>query len=523
MTEERRMMPNTTPERRKTRARPPRTTPRKWTDKLDRNHLSADEKSSDGSAATTPSSVMINGYPMVKDLSDLSGSYLNGNTAPRAGPGYPSDGESDTSYNRPWLLAKILSSREPVHPQPPPDSNDSVVKTGILVIDNCGQLEVVPDDALRSISNAADAATSTSSGSFQNNADGDCSSRIPLLLLLMDPGRKMYELLQLWIDVHQDSVRDVLHALQMSLKESWRQDYDGIFQVRNNHFSQLIHILPVEKYEPRPYELWVAKPWSMSAKHTVGYASGVLNHLKTTGVLEYSMKEQQPLQLPQQKQQGAQSSSSKATKHSEDPSSALVLSPEAIARSYVPGGVLKHYHAYQFLSFSPPFEAPAIRVDVLGGAAGSSTCTDDVHSLLGSDGVSAAASDAGKPQQQLGDSAAEDRRVFDIPPVVKQERGVFRKIARLLTALNCTGRRRRRRRRQRKQSQDPSDTMLMSDTTMLMESAGVGESLWRLMEDVPAGADRSVASSVVSETAPLLLASPSSSRSAVRKVYAQEI
>ncbi len=92
--------------------------------------------------------------------------------------------------------------------------------------------------------------------------------RLPLVLLLMDPGKKMYEMLQLWVDVTTDTVRDVLHALQARISDKWKQDYDGLFQIRWQKSSQLIHILSISKYDVVPHEIWIAKPWSMSAKTT---------------------------------------------------------------------------------------------------------------------------------------------------------------------------------------------------------------------------------------------------------------
>jgi hypothetical protein len=193
--------------------------------------------------------------------------------------------------------------------------------------------------------------------------------------------------MQIWVDVEVDTVRDVLHSIQHSLydKEEWRQDYDGLFQVRNNHFSQLIHILNLSKYGVQPHELWVAKPWSMSAKTTVGYAGTLLNYLKGVGCLQYmSISDNNAL------------SRDAACRHHQNHShhipkpkcddSVLVLTREAKSRMYVPGGVLKHHHAYQFLSFSPafgPMAGPTIRVDVLGADVhGGNVVVDDVNSQL---------------------------------------------------------------------------------------------------------------------------------------------
>jgi len=190
--------------------------------------------------------------------------------------------------------------------------------------------------------------------------------------------------MQIWVDVEEDTVRDVLHSVQRSLcdKEKWRQDYDGLFQVRNNHFSQLIHILNLSKYGVQPHELWVAKPWSMSAKSTVGYAGTLLNYLKAVGCLTYMSISDNT--------HGNSDGNNYHKHHPHLPKpkcddSVLVLTREAKARMYVPGGVLKHHHAYQFLSFSPSFGpmGPVVRVDVLGAEMhGGNVQVDDVHSQL---------------------------------------------------------------------------------------------------------------------------------------------
>ena len=92
------------------------------------------------------------------------------------------------------------------------------------------------------------------------------SARIPILILLLDPGRKKYEIMQLWVDLQTDLVRDVLYTLQRKLSDKWRQDYDGLFQLRGSNYCQLLHILDIAKYDVRPREILVAKPWSMAAK-----------------------------------------------------------------------------------------------------------------------------------------------------------------------------------------------------------------------------------------------------------------
>ena len=139
--------PPRTPDR-KLGNRPPRTTPKKWhaafaasqpqsshhhlhhhvvTHHNTHHHHDADNRSrGSGTSAdshATPTSVLLRaGSPLTRDLSDLSGSYMGGNTmnyrgrtpSPSAGGVpvhvYPSD-QSDTSYQRPWRHGQVLSLR----------------------------------------------------------------------------------------------------------------------------------------------------------------------------------------------------------------------------------------------------------------------------------------------------------------------------------------------------------------------------------------------------------------------------
>lgn len=351
----------------KEKRRPPRTTPKKWqqTKNFDtRSHGSGD------SSAATPTSVVL-GTPSVltrDDLSDLSGSYINGNTVSRnrsnAAASYQSD-QSATSYQRPWRLGKILSTREPSHPQPQHDSNDSVVRLfkerlleapeGLEIVPHCGD------------------STSMDTGRDTGDSSANPHERQPVIILLMDPGQKLYELMQLWIDPSSDSVRDVLHAVQLGLSNRWRQDYDGLFQTRNNTFSQLIHILDVAKYDVRPYEIWVAKPWAMPAKATINYATRALQHLEHLQIVSHV---------------DTNNPSVRVTPSKKPDETLLVLSHEARSRTYVPGGMTKNHHSRQFLSFSPPFE-PTTRVDVLatsdseGDAASQQSASQLSDSQLG--------------------------------------------------------------------------------------------------------------------------------------------
>jgi len=429
---------NRTPERRK--KRPPRTTHRKWSDKLvteDRKlhaTLSADEQS----ATSTPSAVLVSGYPITRDLSDLSGSYLNGNTAPRRTP--IEDGQSDTSHQRAWRLAGICS-KAPQHPQPNPDCNDSVGVKNVSLLDS-----------------------SSSSGTSRVAS----SDSIPVNVLLMDPGRKLYELYCVHIDIRSTTVREVIKISQDALSSAWRTDYDGVFSIRDHHFSQLIHILNLDKYHVQAHEILVMKPWSMAAKETVQYASTLLHHLKQIGCVR---------------------------EHDE----AWLLSKEAQARRVTSHG---------FLIFSPPFDESAptpglVRVDVLGQGDESSRLTDshcggassrlsDVHMHA----YSMASQDKEERQKQVQHAEVEQvpppRVSLKAPSPAKKKPGFWSK-------LSCN---------QRKKDVEPPQQLHFElphvpDETVIAESSSVDDAPaltdWRGVQD-----QASVGTSIVSESFPLL-------------------
>ena len=384
------------------------------------------QNSSSNDSVATPSSVhvmlkqsageVVSAIPLTRDLSDLSGSYMNGNTAVRSSNAtathqplvYSSDA-SGNSYHRPWRHAQILSPRLPLHPQPHADDESSVgngfqrrarhlqeqtsfdkkSQQQSQKLDDISVIEKVGEGFEVGMFMTNGSSTSTApllrkhqhqllsslDGTSKNHSPSKLAAqqlvnkRNPIVLILMDPQRKKYELMQLWIDAASDTVRDVLQAVTRNLTDSgssWRQDYDGLFQVRNNHFSQLIHVLPAGKYDVVPAEVWVAKPWAMSAKATVGYASTLLNHLKQIGVLQYARASDFDSSKWKQLLLGRG-----ARQNAED--TVLVLSKMAQKRVYVPEGIiLKHHHACQFLCFTPSFEVgdgELVRVDVLSGAA----------------------------------------------------------------------------------------------------------------------------------------------------------
>ena len=310
----------------------------------------------------------------MKDISDLSGSYLNGtmltvsrHTAETAATThYVSDPSmSVSSYQKPWAQATILSSRQPLHPQPPADCHDSVVLVRKMQTQVYQEEDAVIETVLSSSSREEVATIDTLSLVHQ---------RTPIIILLMDPTRRVYELMQLWIDMQVDSVRDVVQAIRQHLadKADWKTDYDGLFQIRNNALTELDYAVGMGKLDPQPYEVFVAKPWNLSTTASQLHAEELLQFLQAIEVLTPSSSEASTSSLPS------------PTGSPDDDSVMVRLSKEARARVYVPSGILSHYHACQFLSFSPPFELPLLSffcLDVLGSKLMNSRPGDD-DSLL---------------------------------------------------------------------------------------------------------------------------------------------
>lgn len=354
-------------------------------------------------------------YSLTRELSDLSGSYYNGpSSSTSRGVGGAPVLVSPGAVASSWRQAQVLSSsRLPQHPQPYNDDNDgssvgmrkqlaigqkkkasaaaaasnpshqhhhhypsSLLKNSAIV-ERGEVIEVcIHETAAASIdeSLAASTSTATNNNTTTVHHPQSAGSRTPLLILLMDPHRKVYELAQVWMDRGTDTVREILSTVNRNLEPTacapnnkssgkspqWKQDYDGLFQVRNNHFSQLIHVLPVAKYNVVPGEVWVGKPWSMSAKQTVSHASTCLNHLKEIGLLQYRRCNSNS---NSDLSGGSKSGWRKALRGADSAAAAnsttvLVLSQLATQRIYVgpPGIILKHHHACQFLAFVPPFE-----------------------------------------------------------------------------------------------------------------------------------------------------------------------
>ena len=218
----------------------------------------ASDSSSVANSAAAPSSVYL-GSPvaLTRELSDLSGSYMSvsGSVASAKGSSIPGHiYDLNSSVKGPWRQAYVLSQQPPQHLQRMAKTNASD-RDDTIYVDRNDVVEVVKRQD-----------SATRSEICLLNQDPADHHRIPVVLLLMDPGRKIYELMQLWVDRSSDSVRDVLHAMQQSIPDKWKQAYDGLFQIRGSKFTQLINILSVAKYDIQPYEIWVAKPWSVPSK-----------------------------------------------------------------------------------------------------------------------------------------------------------------------------------------------------------------------------------------------------------------
>jgi len=242
---------------------------------------------------------------------------------------------------------------------------------------------------------------------------GQQHNRIPIMVLLMNPPKQNYELMQIWVDRANDSIRDLVQVLQHKLPVQWKQAYDGLFQVRGPRFTQLINIIRLVKYDIQPHEVLVAKPWAMSAKVTIAFAGSAIRHLTHVGVITADRN-------------GSSNSKGDRIQRSQpkNEDTPLLLSKRAQDRAYFPEGILNHHHAMQFITFSPPFESsnnnddmgPAATTTIAAGnnsASDLSTSHDNISksvadsgddpssSLLGS-GAIHQQSDSGLTKSLLG-------------------------------------------------------------------------------------------------------------------------
>mmetsp|Transcript_11141 Transcript_11141/g.19634 ORF Transcript_11141/g.19634 Transcript_11141/m.19634 type:complete len:623 (-) Transcript_11141:213-2081(-) len=327
------------------------------------DHCSMSSASAANSGAT-PSSVYMPSVPLSRDVSDLSG--VSGATRGSSVPGQIIDPKS---FQQPWRQAYTLSARPPEQVLSggghlPSRHNNGTTKqqsnasAGPRACANAsggkrGASIWVPENDVVEIFDSLQ--TSLGLGRFEMAGH----NRIPIMVLLMDPHRHCYELMQIWVDRGIDSIRDLVHSLQHKLPDKWKQAYDGIFQVRGKRFTQLINIIRLVKYDVQPHEILVAKPWAMTAKVTIAFAGTVIRHLRQIGVVN--------------SQASVEGDNAFSRPKGEDVP--LLLSRAAQERAYFPEGILNHHHAVQFVSFAPPFEAPGI-----DSATGVATPTDDTSS-----------------------------------------------------------------------------------------------------------------------------------------------
>jgi hypothetical protein len=225
-----------------------------------------DNKSAGSASVAAPSSVYLAGPPLSRELSDLSGSYVNGSSSRRGGSSnVPAQIFDQAFFNKgPWRQGYVLSQfphSAALRPKSEHIISQNNTATVFVSHNDSDGVEIIND----LISGELNLLTAAGGGGIEEK---ETSHRFPIIVLLMDTSKKSYELMQIWVDKSTDSVRDVVQTMHHSIPDKWKLDYDGIFQMRGNRFTQLINILSLEKYDAQPYELWIAKPWSMTAKVT---------------------------------------------------------------------------------------------------------------------------------------------------------------------------------------------------------------------------------------------------------------
>ena len=293
-----------------------------------KNHSSNDHASTSGDAnsVATPSSVyMPSSIALSRDnMSDLSGISGDRSSSNQV-PGQILD---PRSLLRPWNQAYSLSKTPP---ECNPRENRQRHASRSETHNKNPRIWVAENDVVEIFD---DLESSLGLDRFKIRKH----DRIPIMVLLMDPSKQTYELMQIWVDRANDSIRDLVQVLQHKLPNQWKQAYDGLFQVRGNRFTQLINIIKLTKYEIQPNEILIAKPWAMAAKVTITVAGSAIRHLTRIGVIE------------------SDGNNRKYTQQQRNDYAPLLLSRLAQDRAYFPEGILDHHHATQFITFSPPFE-----------------------------------------------------------------------------------------------------------------------------------------------------------------------
>ena len=230
---------------------------------IDNNDQHSASGGSVANSVATPSSVyMPSSVALSRDnMSDLSGISGERGSSSHKIPRHILD---PNILTRPWKQAYRLSN---IPPESSKKKTTSRIRTEInsdSTDNNSGpSIWVAQNDVVEIFDNLE-----SSLGLDRFEIMGRKHNRVPLMILLMDPPKQSYELMQIWVDYEMDSVRDLAQILQHKLPFKWKQAYDGLFQVRGNRFTQLIHIIRLARYDMQPYEILIAKPWSMAAKTT---------------------------------------------------------------------------------------------------------------------------------------------------------------------------------------------------------------------------------------------------------------
>jgi len=314
-------------------------------DNNDQHSISA---GSAANSAATPSSVyMPSSVALSRDnMSDLSG-VSGGTHRGSSSNNIPGQILDPKSLMRPWKQAYDLSN---IPPECNENNGASSGRTGQTANGKDGQTNntntasiwVAENDVVEIFENLE-----SSLGLNRLQMMGGMHKRIPIMVLLMDPSRQSYELMQIWVDPSIDSVRDMVQALQQKLPSKWKQAYDGLFQVRGTRFTQLINIIRLNKYDIQPHEMLVAKPWSMAAKVTIAIAGSAIRHLTRIGVITTDNDDSTCSDKERNRNR-------RQLRNDDAP---LLLSQRAQDRAYFPESILDHHHAIQFITFSPSFES----------------------------------------------------------------------------------------------------------------------------------------------------------------------
>jgi hypothetical protein len=220
------------------------------TEKNRSKEVSLDVQSLGSGSQKAPTSVYLAASTLARELSDLSGTSRD-----KKGASVPAQIYDQAAHKGTWRHGYILS-------QPLPQFRAKANLPGSKAEVN-STIFVGHDDGVEIVAERQHGSTE-----LTTVPSGSEHHRIPVVLLLMDTNRKVYELMQISVDKSIDFVRDIVHTMQRSIPDKWKHAYDGVFQMRGNKFTQLINILSLEKYDAQPHEVWIAKPWSMTAKLT---------------------------------------------------------------------------------------------------------------------------------------------------------------------------------------------------------------------------------------------------------------